>query len=75
MIHDRHLEDRTETPIVSVIPVIPVIPVIMGHDSVAIRATASPLAFTHVGPQSKANASIEAQDMSLSSPAARTIDP
>ena len=69
MIHDRHLEDRAETPIVSVIPVI------MGHDSVVIRATSSLLAFTHVGSQSKANASIEAQDMSLSSPAVRTIGP
>jgi hypothetical protein len=69
MVHDRHLEDPAETPIVSVIPVI------MGHDSVAIWAAASQLAFTHVGPQSEANAFVEAQDMCLSSPAVRTIGP
>jgi hypothetical protein len=69
MIHDREPKNREETPIVSVIPVI------MGHRSVAIWATASPLAFTHVGPQSEANASVEAQDMCLSSPAVRTIGP
>ena len=69
MICDRHLEDRAETPIVSVIPVI------MGHDCLAIWATASPLAFTYAGPQSEANASVEAQDMCLSSTAVRTIGP